>query len=269
MRKVATINSVILVFILRLTTRGAASCALLLGLAGFLRAETNDFAARAGRAFHEAKLVVRKTPDDHHAAVHLARVSYDWAEFARDDEGREEIAQTGLAAARAVLARESTNAAAHYWLGMNLGQLARTKPLGALKLVREIEEMFHRARVLDPHTDRAGPDRSLGRLYRDAPGWPTSIGSRKKSREHFENAIRLHPELPDHQLELLESLAEWGEKKNFQRQLSVTEKIITEAKTVFVGEPWESSRADWNQRLAKMKLRGENLSLGPTGRSGK
>ncbi len=262
----ATINSVRLVFILSLTTRSAASCALLFGLAGFLHAETNDFAARAGRVFNEAKLVARKTPDDNRAAVQLARASYGWAEFARDGDAREEIAQIGITAARAVIARESTNAAAHYWLGMNLGQLARTKTLGALPLVREMEELFHRARVLDPHTDYAGPDRSLGRLYRDAPGWPTSIGSRKKAREHFENAVRLHQEFPDHQLELLESFAAWGEKKDFQRQLSITEKIIAEAKIKFVGETWASSRADWNQRLAIMKRRGENSGLSATGK---
>ena len=265
----ATINSVMLVFILSLTTRSAASCALLFGLAGFLHAETNDFATRAERVFNEAKLVARKTPDDNPASILLARVSYAWAEFARDDEAREAIAQTGIVAARAVIARESTNAAAPYWLGMNLGQLARTKMLGALPLVREMETLFHRARVLDPHTDYAGPDRSLGRLYRDAPGWPTSIGSRKKAREHFEHAIRLHPEFPGHQLELLESYAEWGEKKYFQRQLAITEKIIAEAKMKFVGEPWESSWADWNQRRAKMKRRGENSGPGATGKSGK
>ena len=232
-----------------------------------MHAQTNGLAARAGRVFNEAKVAAHKNPDDHSASVQLARCSYDWAEFARDNDEREEIAQTGIRAARAVIARESTNAAAPYWLGMNLGQLARTRTLGALPLVREMEALFHRARVLDPHTDYAGPDRSLGRLYRDAPGWPTSIGSRKKAREHFENALRLHPEFPDHQLELLESFAAWGEKKNFQRQLALTEKIIAEAKEKFSGEPWAARQADWNQRLAKMKRRGENLGLGPTGQS--
>ena len=265
----ATIISVLLDFILRLTTRGAASCALLLGLAGFLRAETNDFPARAERAFNEAKAAARKNPDDHAVSIQLARVAFDRAEYARDDDAREEIAQVGIAAARAVLARQSTNSAAHYWLGMNLGQLARTKTLGALKLVREMEDEFHRARTFDPHTDYAGPDRSLGMLYRDAPGWPTSIGSRKKAREHFDLAIRLHPEFPDNQLGLLEAFDDWADRKSFPRQLVITEKIIADAKRKFVGEPWTSSWADWTQRLAKMKRRSDNSGSGPTGKSGK
>ena len=258
-----------LAFILRLTTRGAASCGLLFGLTVFLRAETNDFAARAERVFDEAKISARKNPDVNNTSVQLARLSFDWAEFARDDDQREEIAQTGIAAARAVITRQSTNSAAHYWLGMNLGQLARTRTLGALRLVREMEDEFHRARNYDPHTDYAGPDRSLGMLYRDAPGWPTSIGSRKKSREHFENAIRLHPEFPDNQLGLLEAFDDWADRKNFQRQLPVTEKTVAEAKTKFVGVSWASSRADWSQRLAKMKRRGENSGPIAPGKSGR
>jgi hypothetical protein len=258
-----------LAFIQRLTARGAASCVLLFGLAGFLHAETNDFAARAERVFNEARAAARKNPDDHSASVQFARLCFDWAEYARNDDQREEIAQTGIAAARAVIARESTNSPAHYWLGMNLGQLARTKTLGALRLVREMEDEFHRARNYDPHTDYAGPDRSLGMLYRDAPGWPTSIGSRKKSREHFDSAIRLHPEFPDNQLGLLEAFDDWADRKSFLLQLVITEKTIAEAKTKFVGEPWASSWADWNQRLAKMKRRGESSGLSTTGKSGK
>ena len=244
-----------LVFILSLTTRSAASCALWLALAGFLHAQTNGLAARAGRVFNEAKVAAHKNPDDHSASVQLARCSYDWAEFARDNDEREEIAQTGIRAARAVIARESTNAAAPYWLGMNLGQLARTRTLGALPLVREMEALFHRARVLDPHTDYAGPDRSLGRLYRDAPGWPTSVGSKKKAREHLERAVQLHPEFPDNQLVLLESFEKWSDKPAFDRQIKITERTLTEARAKFTGAAWEASRADWEKHFASLKAR--------------
>jgi len=36
-------------------------------------------------------------------------------------------------------ARSENFAAAHYYLAMNLGQLARTKSVGALKLVKQME----------------------------------------------------------------------------------------------------------------------------------
>ena len=216
-------------------------------------AETNSFSTRAEKVFREARAAGRDQSTNTAGLIDLARASFAWAEYARRDAQREDIAQVGIEAARSVLAREATNAAAHYWLGMNLGQLARTKTLGALSLVREMEALFLRARALDPHTDYAGPDRSLGRLYRDAPGWPASIGSRKKAREHFDHAVRLHPEFPENQLELLESFLAWGERENFQRQHPRAEQAVAESGSKFTGEPWAASRGDWSRRLATMK----------------
>jgi tetratricopeptide (TPR) repeat protein len=257
------------VFMLHLTVRMTIGCALLLLAASFLRAETNTFPARAEKAFSEARLLAQKDPKNSTNLIHLARVVFDWADFARNDEQREEIALQGIAAARAVIEREPTNSAAHYWLGMDLGQLARTKTLGALRIVREMEDEFHRARNYDPHTDYAGPDRSLGMLYRDAPGWPTSIGNRKKSREHFDHAVKLHPEFPDNQLGLLESFDEWGEKSNFVRQLPITEKTIAEARLRFTGPHWDYSWMDWTNRLAKMKGRSTASGQGAVRKTGK
>ena len=69
---------------------------------------------------------------------------------------------------------------------MNLGQLARTEYLGALTLVKQMEQEFKAAGGLDPQFDHAGPKRNLGLLYRDAPGWPVSIGNPSKSLVAFE-----------------------------------------------------------------------------------
>ena len=68
---------------------------------------------------------------------------------------------------------------------MNLGQLARTRGLSALKLVDQMEREFTRARDLDEHLDWAGPDRNLGLLYGDAPVIG-SIGSRTRRAGAFE-----------------------------------------------------------------------------------
>ena len=238
-------------FILFVTTRAAICFALF--LTAFANAEDNSFALRAERAFSAAQKSVRTNATNVTTLLQLARAAFDWAEFADKDNHRASIANVGIEAARAAVERETTNAAAHYWLGMNLAQLARTKSLGALKIVRQMEEEFHGARTLDPHTDSAGPDRSLGFLYRDTPGWPTSIGSKKKAREHFERAVKLNPEFPDNHLGLLESFDEWDETQNFERQLKVTERVLAEAKSKFTGPDWESSWVDWNKRLAKMQ----------------
>jgi tetratricopeptide (TPR) repeat protein len=255
-------------FIILSTMRAAIGCALVLGATRTAAAETN-FAGRAGRAFEEARKLAGSDPTNAAILLQLARASFDWAEFATNDEQRESIAFIGVDAARKVIANPSTNAAAHYWLGMNLGQLARTKLLGALKIVREMEEEFLRARSLDPHVDYAGPDRSLGYLYRDAPGWPTSLGNKKKAREHLERAIQLHPEFPDNQLALLESFEQWADKRSFAQQLPITEKAVADARKKFTGESWEASWADWNRRLSGLKSKSGIVGRNTPSKGGK
>src|SRR6185369_6107731 len=97
---------------------------------------------------------------------------------------------------RDAVARASNSAPAHYYLGMNLAQLAQTKFLGALKIVSEMETEVSIVRDLDAKFDDAGADRNLGLLYRDAPAIG-SIGSRPKAREHLQSAVKLAPGSPD------------------------------------------------------------------------
>ena len=248
----ATKNSGRFCFIFLSTIRSAVCCAALTAEIS-LRADEPELAARAEKTFQQTQLRTRKEPTNTTTLVAFSRAAFDWAEYARKDAEREDVALRGIEAARAAIAREPNNAAAHYWLGMNLGQLARTKSLGALKLVREMEDEFTRALNLDENYDYAGPDRSLGLLYRDAPGWPTSIGSKKMAREHLERAVKLHPEFPDNQLALLESFEQWADRQNFDRLLKSSEAAMTEAKNKFTGPDWDVSWADWNKRLREMK----------------
>ncbi len=80
-------------------------------------------------------------------------------------------------------------------------------------MVREMEREFKTADDLDEHFDYAGPERCLGLLYRDAPGWPISIGSRHKAREWLEQAVKLAPDYPENQLNLVESYWQWTDTK--------------------------------------------------------
>ncbi len=240
------------------TMSRAIGCALVLSGVSTPGAETS-FASRAERTFEQAQRLAQLETNNLTALLQFARAAFDWAEFATSDEQREPIAVAGINAARRALDRAPTNAAAHYWLGMNLGQLARTKLLGAIKIVREMEEEFLRARDHDPHVDYAGPDRSLGYLYRDAPGWPTSLGDKKKAREHLERAAQLHPEFPENQLALLESFEQWSDKPSFARQLSIADKAVADARAKFTGESWEASRAGWNKRLTELKSKKANV----------
>ncbi|HVY72247.1 MAG TPA: hypothetical protein VHH73_20100, partial [Verrucomicrobiae bacterium] len=138
-------------------------------------------------------------------------------------------------------------AAGHYYLAMDLGQLARTKSIGALRIVEEMEKEFKIARLLDEKFDYGGSDRSLGMLYRDVPGWPTSIGSRAKARLHLQKAVELSPEYPGNHLELASAQRQFGDKRELQKSVEILRELLPAARSKFTGEDWAAAWLDWNQ----------------------
>jgi tetratricopeptide (TPR) repeat protein len=116
-----------------------------------------------------------------------------------------------------------------------------------------MENEFGKARQLDATLSHAGPDRNLGLLYQQAPGWPLSIGNRRKARQHLEAAVQLAPDYPENRLNLLEAFLEWGERQNAERELQAVEKLWPDAKKKLTGETWASAWADWQERLKEAR----------------
>lgn len=234
-------------------------CGVFLGLVGLPGTRAGDSApeppaatldaarARAERAYQAAAAAFEQSPTNVTYAWQLGRACFDRAELARDPAERAALAQRGIAACRAALARETNVAAVPYYLGMNLGQLARTRSLGALPLVREMETLFLRARQLDPHFDEAGPDRNLGLLYLEAPGWPVSVGHRGKARQHLERALELAPHYPENHLNLLEARLRWGDRDLAPAVRRLAERLPA-ARARYAGEAWLWTWADWERR---------------------
>jgi len=224
------------------------------------------FADRAGVEFHRTQTAFQSRSNDATAAWQFASACFDYADFATNETGRATVANLGIAACRQLLARESNSVPGHYYLAMNLGQLARAEApsIAAYKLIREIEREFKTASELDAHFNHAGAVRSLGLLYRDAPGWPVSIGSRRRAREGLEQAVQLAPDYPENHLSLIESQLEWNDRKGAETGLKTLDALWPSAQTNFTGEAWEQSWDDWSTRreAARKKLEG------PTG-SGK
>ena len=142
------------------------------------------------------------------------------------------MAEQGIAACQKWLARETNSAPAHYYLAMNYGQLAQAEApsLAAYRLVRQMEREFKTAADLDGHFDYAGPERCLGLLYRDAPGWPFSIGSRRKAREWLEQAAKLAPDYPGNHLNLAESFLQWHDTDDADRELKALDALWPDAR---------------------------------------
>ncbi|HYA79279.1 MAG TPA: hypothetical protein VED19_02070, partial [Candidatus Nitrosopolaris sp.] len=168
---------------------------------------------------------------------------------------RATIARQGIGACQELLARDTNSAPGHYYLAMNFGQLAKAEApsLAAYKLVREIEREFKTAAALDSNFDYAGPERCLGLLYRDAPVWPFSIGSRRKAREWLDRAAKLAPDYPENRLNLVESRLKWNERSDAENELKILDALWPKAQTNFVGEAWASSWADWTARRSTVE----------------
>jgi hypothetical protein len=236
-------------------------CLFAFAAVGFAQSTTNPvFAARAGRAFLQTQIEYESTTNDA-AAWHFARVCFDFADFATNDTERAAIARQGMAACRQLLARETNSAPGHYYLAMNYGQLARAEApsLAAYRLVKQMEREFKTTVDLDKSFDFAGPERCLGLLYRDAPGWPFSIGSKRKAREWLEQAAKLAPAYPENHLNLAESFLEWHDNDDAKSELKTLDALWAGAKTNFTGAAWEPSWDDWSARRdAARKKAGEH-----------
>lgn len=197
-------------------------------------------------------------PTNHVAIWEFARAGFDRAEFATNDTERAALAVLGIDACRKLIARDPKSAPGHYYLGMNLGQLARTKLLGALKLVDEMEREFKAAAALEERFDHAGPQRNLGLLYYEAPVLG-SIGSRTKARKHLERAVELAPDFPENRLNLAEAYLKWRDKQPLKRELEALQKLWPAAKTNFVGADWEAAWQDWTRRERQLHENSEAL----------
>lgn len=246
--------------LLVLTLLGAIGCGgLLMPMhAEEASADRARFVARAQLFFEQARARFLREPTNNAAVWEYARAAFDRAEFSTNDTERAALAVPALEACRKLTAREPQCAPAHYYLGMNLGQFARTKLLGALKLVDEMERAFKTAAALDERFDYAGPERNLGLLYYEAPAIG-SVGSRSKARKHLERAVELAPDYPENRLNLAEAYLKWRDKPPLKRELEALAKLWPAAKTNFTGADWEAAWVDWTRREKQLRQKAAAL----------
>jgi len=210
-------------------------------------AQNKNFIARAEAEFHRTQKLYATTPDSTNA-INFARACFDYADLAAGKEKCAAAARQGINAARQAITLDPKSAPAHYYLGMNLGELASTEFMGALRIVHEMEREFNTAADLNQQFDYAGPERCLGLLYRDAPGWPVSIGNKYRAKSYLQRAVNLAPDYPENILNLAESNLKWHDLDQAQKELDALDQLWPKAQKQFTGERWEQEWADWNAR---------------------
>src|SRR5688572_19315490 len=216
--------------------RGAALLQALPVVLGATELPPEHLAPAAEEAFRQARKEYFADTNRVKAAWEFGRACFDWAEFAYRGAEREAIARQGIAACRHALRLDSNSAPARYYLADNLGQLARSRLIGALRLVDQMEIHYLASIRADDQFDNAGAHRSLGMLYLEAPGWPASIGNKKKARHHLEKAVQLAPGYPENQLMLLEAYVRSGERARVQAQLPTVQTVLDKARRELTGD---------------------------------
>jgi tetratricopeptide (TPR) repeat protein len=232
-------------------TKWKFAAGILIFIAGIILAgeePTKISTAFAEAEFHRAQAKFQSDANNPTNAWQFARAAFDYANYSTNDTQRAALANVGIAACRPLVAREPKLAAGHYYLAMNLGQLARTELIGALALVKEMEPEFQKAGALDPLLDHAGPERNLGLLYRDAPGWPVSIGNPSKSLALLKQAVKLAPDFPENYLHVIESYLKWNDPDNAKKELRALDAIWPAARTNLIGDKWAQSWDNWATR---------------------
>lgn len=236
--------------ILRKLRSTLAPTVVLLLLVSHCHSDVTHFGRESFARYSLARSNYLASPSSQTSAWHYARAIFDWAEFATNDTQRAALAEQGISVAEKVIVRDPESVGGHYYLAMNQGQLARTKTLGALRLVKDMEREFKLAAEIDPVFEYAGPDRSLGILYLEAPGWPTSIGNKAKARSHLQRAVKLVPNYPDNHLSLMEAYVRWEDADHLAEAIRNYRKILPKAGEDFAGPAFERDWSEWNRRWA-------------------
>jgi hypothetical protein len=219
---------------------------LAVSAAGIDAAEDVNFTAEAEAAYRGAFAAYDTNKHSTEAAIAVARTAFDYADLAPNDQIRENTANAGMAIAREVIATNTNSVAGHYYLALNIGQLARTKMLGALKLLDDMERELKTVIKLDPKFDYAGGHRTIGVLYAEAPGF--SVGDKGKAKVHLAKAVELAREFPDNHLCYMEALAKWHDWKTLTEKLGEYRAIVPAAKAKFTGPEWGYEWHDWTRR---------------------
>jgi tetratricopeptide (TPR) repeat protein len=214
---------------------------------------TPEFSAHVDRMYRTAREAWKASPTNVQLAWEFGRACFDRADIARSDKMRAALAEEGIEACREGIRISATSGPARYYLGLCLGQLAQTKMLGALKLVRQMEDTWLNARTLDDTFDFAGADRSLGLLYLECPGWPTSVGSKSKARASLERAVKLAPQHPENRLFLIRALVQWREREAARNELRKLLEILPEARARLTGVAWSHGWAAWDREIDALK----------------
>ena len=217
---------------------------------------TNNFTAKDQAEFLRTQHLYEADPKNDTNAWQFAAACFDYCQHATNDDQLASIAKPGIDAGRAVIARDPKSVAGHYYMAMDLGELAQAEApsFASYRMVKELEREFKTAVAIDEYFDYGGPRRNLGLLYRDAPAL-ISIGNKWKARENLERAAVLAPDYPENILNLAESYLKWGDRTDAVQELNKLDGLWSKAQQHYTGSHWDESWHDWSIRRTALRAK--------------
>ncbi len=142
---------------------------------------------------------------------------------------------------------------AHYYLGINLGQSATTKTVGAYMMVPKVVKAAEAAEKIDKMFDHAGPVRLIGTVYAKAPPWPASIGDIDKGIEHLARAVQLDPDYPQNHLHYADALLADGNLAEAEKEYRLVLDAKVPPEWTRRAERWRAQATRGLQKVAEKK----------------
>lgn len=158
-------------------------------------------------------------------------------EFA--DKGRRaSYAQKGVDYAKRAIEIDPKRVEGHYYLGINLGQSATTKTVGAYMMVAKVVKAGQAAMKIDERFDHAGPPRLVGAVYAKAPPWPASMGDIDEGIKYLSRAVVLAPEYPQNHLFYGDALVSDSKLNEAEREYKLVLAAQVPAEWAHRAEKW-------------------------------
>ena len=140
-----------------------------------------------------------------------------------DKDRRGSWSQKGADYAKRAVAADGKRVEGYYFLGINLGQSATTKTVGAYMMVPKVLKAAETALKIDEKFDHAGPGRLIGNVYAKAPPWPASVGDVDDGIKYLKRAVEVAPDYPQNHLHYGDALVS---DKQFDEALKQYQMVI-------------------------------------------
>ncbi len=142
--------------------------------------------------------VVQNQPQEYEALWRLAKFHWFLGDRAKGNK-RLPLFEKGKSYAEQAVAARENGLDGHYWLASTIGCVGQEKGImNSLFMVGPMKKELDRCLEID--NKHADTHDVLAQLYWKVPGWPLSIGDKKKAQEEAKLAVTYDPKASDHWL---------------------------------------------------------------------